>query len=195
LKEGTKGLQRLTISRLEKKSGRSKQIIYLYFQSLKGVFRSFCKENDPWLQYNEEFAKLPPKSETEQEITPVMELLKCHLTSYIKDPLAQKIGSIELHFQTDHNILKDITISRTQLVQSLFEASIPLLSKGGIDLRILYALLLGGINYLNLHKNTLQDSFCEVDIYTDQQIVLTTINKIITCIHNDMQQQINLKHS
>lgn len=83
---------------------------------------------------------------------------------------------LELSIQKDP-ILNELSQSREILANKLFGITDPLFNNKNIDLLCVYALLIAGINYLVLHKNTPDTTFCEIDIDNDDEKIITTLTK------------------
>jgi len=157
------GIEKLKINSLERKTGKSKRLVYEYFGGMEGLLQEVLKSHDPWLAYAKDLPSiLDLHSENNGEVLAGI-LLKNHLISFYHDRFAQQVSLMELSKKGDR-VLRSITHSREQLGDRLFAMAERRFEGTDVDIRSVMALLIAGINYLTLHKMANGSAFCGTNI-------------------------------
>lgn len=176
LKEGVKALK---VNRLERDSGRSKRMFYDYFESLDNLLRIVLEENDPWLDYKEKFSLIKEEHALDYGRRLVPMILQSHLTSFSEDRIAREVSRLELTESDD--LIKELANSREHVGEKLFSFIDPYFKKSDIDIRLVIAVLIGGINYLTLHAESTGSTFCGANLNdsTGRNDLKRTVSQII----------------
>lgn len=175
----TEGINALGVNKLERESGKSKKMIYEYFGSIDNLLKEIVEANDIWLT-------LESHIETELEFHRAdsgrelaSSLLNRHLNELASDDLAKHISLLEL---TDRKseILKGLTASRERLGEKIFGLTTQYFAGSSVDIRMIFALLIGGINYLVLFSESNESPFCGMNTRNqeDQDDLLQTLELI-----------------
>ncbi|MCT1525807.1 TetR/AcrR family transcriptional regulator [Sphingobacterium lactis] len=178
LSEG--GLKALKINSLQKEAGKSKSLIYDYFGGIAGVLRDVLETTDIWLSYHGEIKSIISKHYEDNGQSLAIMLLQEYFARFSKDKLAQEISLLELSKKRDRR-LRELSESREHLGNELFNISQKYFSGDVVSIRMVSALLLGGINYLVLHANCNDSTFCGIDIKTDKDkdLMNKTLEQIV----------------
>jgi len=157
------GIEKLKINRLERKTGKSKRLVYAYFGGLDGLLEAVLKSNDPWLGYTQNIASILKlhKGNMGEDLAGI--LLKNHLVNFYSDGFAQQVSLLELS-KKDDPALSSLTRSREELGNRLFAIAERHFEGTDVDIRFVMAILIGGINYLTLHKMANGSTFCGTNI-------------------------------
>lgn len=174
------GVKALGINSLQKEAGKSKSLIYSYFGGITGVLRDALDTNDVWLSYYNKIRDIISQPHEDHGRSLAETLLKEHLDRFFQDSLAQEISLLELSSKGD-TMLKELSESREYLGNKLFNISDKHFSNGNVSIRMVFALLIGGINYMVLHANSNGSTFCGVDIHTQEDLELMnkTLEQIV----------------
>jgi len=157
------GIEKLKINELERRVGKSKRLVYEYYGGMDGLLQAVLESHDPWLGYAKNLASILDlhKENMGEDLAGI--LLKNHLVSFYHDRFAQQVSLMELSKKGDH-VLKSLTRSREELGDRLFAIAERHFEGSDVDMRFVMAILIGGINYLTLHKMANGSSFCGTDI-------------------------------
>lgn len=178
LSEG--GLKALKINSLQKEAGRSKSLIYDYFGGIGGVLRDVLESNDVWLPYHGKIKSILLKDYKDSGKSLAIMLLQEYFARFSKDKLAQEISLLELS-KKGNRTLRELSESREHLGDKLFNISHTHFSKNVVNIRMVSALLIGGINYLVLYANSNGSTFCGIDVSTDKDrdLMNKTLEQIV----------------
>ncbi|WP_312352557.1 TetR/AcrR family transcriptional regulator [Sphingobacterium siyangense] len=176
-----KGVSALRINSLQKEAGKSKSLIYSYFGGISGVLREVLETNDVWLSYYSKLREILSKRYDDHGKDLVITMLKQHLHKFSDDKLAQEVSLLELTSKDD-TVLKELSESREFLGDRIFHISEEYFSKGTVSIRMVLALLIGGINYMVLHANSNGSTLCGLNIHTssDFDLMGKTLEQIIS---------------
>lgn len=173
------GLKGLKINRLELESQRSKKMVYEYFGNMQGLLKQILVTNDPWLHYQDKIADLLSfhAHNFAEDLLPSM--FESHIANYPADTFAQIISKMEL--TNLDNVFKELSDSRENIAQEIFNLTDEHFKNGSVNIRMVCALLIGGINYLVLHRNNNGSTFCGMDILVENQreILTATVKQIL----------------
>jgi len=174
------GIEKLKINRLERKTGKSKRLVYEYFGGLDGLLQEVLKSNDPWLGYAENISSILKlhKGNMGEDLAGV--LLKNHLVNFYNDRFAQQVSLMELS-KKDDQALKSLARSREELGDRLFAIAERHFEGTDVDIRSVMAVLIGGINYLTLHKSANGSTFCGTNMETAEDFgkLCRTLEQIV----------------
>lgn len=175
------GIKALKVNTLQKASGKSKSLIYDYFGGIAGVLRDVLENNDIWLPSHETIKDIVSKEYRDHGKALGILLLKDHFSKFSKDELAKEISLLELSKNGNKTIM-ELLESREYLGDQLFSVSESYFSEGVVSIRMVIALLVGGINYLILHADSSENTFCGIDIKSADHIELMnkTLEQIVT---------------
>lgn len=175
------GIKALGINSLEREAGKSKSLIYAYFGGISGVLREALDSNDVWLAYSGQIREILAQSHDDDGKGLAVMMVKEHFSKFSKDRLAQEVSLLELSSKGD-NMLKELSESREQLGERLFTISEKHFAKGNVSIRMILALLIGGINYMVLHANSNGSTFCGTNIRLkeDEFLMYQTLEQVVS---------------
>jgi len=158
--EGMKGL---TVNKVATVAGHSKRLIYDYFGNLDGLIREFLHKSDHWLSYEERMEKIRTdhRGNHGRELAALM--LKNHLYTFYSDALLQEVCLMELA-NKDNGLLIGLHRLRERVGDKVFAIFEGYFRGTVVNIRMIEALLIGGINYLVLHSSSIGTTFCGIDI-------------------------------
>lgn len=185
LKEGVKALK---VNRLERDSGRSKRMFYDYFENLDNLLKIILEENDPWLVYKEKFSVIKEEHALDYGKRLVPMLLRSHLSSFSKDRIAREVSRLELTERDE--LIKELAISREHVGEKLFSFIDPYFKNSDIDIRLVIAVLIGGINYLTLHAEVTGSTFCGAKLNNEKTMddLERTLTQIIGLVYDQAKK-------
>lgn len=174
------GLDGLRINKVELESRRSKKMVYEYFGNMQGLLKQILVANDPWLHYKDRVADLLPFHANNFAEDLLTLMLESHIANYSADTFAQIISKMEL--TSSDNIFKELSDSREDLAHKIFALTDEHFKNGPVNIRMVCALLIGGINYMVLHRNNNGSTFCGMDIIVEnqRQTLTATVKQILS---------------
>jgi len=185
----SEGMEKLKISKLARKAGKSKRLVYEYFGSLDGLILAVLKNNDPWLGYTQNISSILKlhKGNRGEDLAGI--LLKNHLINFFHDNFAQQVSLMELS-KKDDQVLKNLAGLREKLGDRLFAIADRHFEGTDVDIRAVMAILIGGINYLVLHKKTTGSTFCGMDIEKaeDLEKLCSALEQIARSIYQEAEK-------
>ncbi|WP_270090161.1 TetR/AcrR family transcriptional regulator [Sphingobacterium sp. SYP-B4668] len=161
----TEGHAKLGVNNIANRAGVSKKLIYRYFEDVDNLVETYVKQKDYWLALNDGMSGLIENNSHDfgKELAgSFLENLFMHLEHL---PETQKVILWEISEKS--KIMKDISEVRETIGNELFKMTDPYFEGSDVDLRAAYAIMLGGIYYLNLHANATGGTFCEIDTKSD----------------------------
>ncbi len=161
----TEGHAKLGVNNIANRAGVSKKLIYRYFEDVDNLVETYVKQKDYWLALNDGMSGLIESNSHDfgKELAgSFLENLFMHLEHL---PETQKVILWEISEKS--KIMKDISEVRETMGNELFKMTDPYFEGSDVDLRAAYAIMLGGIYYLNLHANATGGTFCEIDTKSD----------------------------
>ena len=162
----TEGYTKLGVNNIARKAGVSKKLIYRYFDNVDSLIENYVKNKDYWMSLNnavEDLVKQHEQDHGKALASSTLENLFEHLSNV---PETQKIMLWEISEKS--GLMREVSATREKLGSKLFALTDPSFEKTNVDIRAVYALLLGGIYYLTLHANAAGGTFCEIDIKTNK---------------------------
>lgn len=174
--EGMKGL---TVKRIAVVAGLSKRLVYDYFGSLDDLVREFLHKSDHWLSYEERMEKIMANHAGNHGRELAALMLKNHLHSFYSDDLLQEVSLMELA-NKDNDLLIGLHKLRERVGDKVFAIFEEYFKGTDVNIRIIEALLIGGINYMVLHSSSVGTTFCGIDISNerDRRGLMTTLEQI-----------------
>lgn len=175
------GVKALGINSLTREAGKSKSLIYSYFGGIDGVLREVLENNDPWRSYHLKIRGILNGRPDEYGKDLAAVLAKEYFHKFSTSKLAQEISLLELSGKNNYK-LQEIADSREQLCKKMFSLSEKPQSEKKVNTNVVFALLVGGINYLVLHANSNGSTFCGIDIKSKngKERMDKTLEQIIT---------------
>ncbi|MBE9599829.1 TetR/AcrR family transcriptional regulator [Pedobacter sp. MC2016-24] len=181
------GIKALRINQIAKRAGRNKRLIYEYFENLEGLIRVYFEQNDYWLSYAEKIEDLLDSHmhDNGRELSSL--LLKNHFQNFMSNKLLQQVSIMEL--TGNSKLLYELSNSRELLGERFFSLSADLFRNTGIDIRVIEALLIGGINYMVLHSISNGSTFCGIDIRAEEgkNALRKTLHQITTWAYEEAE--------
>lgn len=187
------GFEQLRVNKLERKVGKSKRLLYDYFGGIEGLLKEILYDTDPWLSYNKHVAQILKLHRNNKGKDLAGILLKNHLVYFSSDKLAQQISLLELT-KKGNRVLRDLSNSRERLGDKLFSISNEHFDNTKVDIRFVMALLIGGINYMTLHKETNGSSFCGTDIKNERDFkkLCETLDQISKWAYENAHKELQI---
>lgn len=163
------GFSNITISSVVRKAKIEPISFYNRFNDIIELFDKYVRKHDYWM--NDIFHFSPLKNSSKQNY---MDFLVGLIEALNKDVAMQKILAWEI---TDDNYITRRTAKvRETHSEPLFEYFEKTHPDDTIDIRVISALLIGGIYYLCLHKNL--STLCGIDFGTEEGLDLLKKNVI-----------------
>lgn len=175
------GIKALKINSLQKEAGKSKSLIYEYFGGIAGVLQDALYANDVWLSYNLKLTDILSQRHDDHGKALAIKLLQDHVQKFSQDRLAKEISLLELSSKGNH-MLKELLESRENLGDRLFDISDQYFSKESVSIRMVFAILISGMNYMLLRADNNDNAFCGININRpeDLELMNKTLEQIIT---------------
>lgn len=166
------GFRGLKVENISKMAPADKKLIYFHFGDLQGLFDKFLNSRDFWpIEGNTSL------SDT-WDVQTLIDTLDSIFQKMKSDPLLAQLLIWELG--DNQETLQKIATEREETITALL---LDTLKKAPLKKNIqpLFALLLGGIYYLNMHAAAGHGAFCGVDIHKEEDAdsIMQTIAKIL----------------
>lgn len=174
-----KGIKNFTVENLAKRSGKSRRLIYNYYGNVDEILKAVLNKSDFWLTLEERIEEVILKQKSENTKNLASLVFSNHCDTFYKDSLIQEISALELTNKS--GLLYNISNSRERIGEKLFEVAEPDFENTNVSIRMLSAILIGGINYVLLHSKTNASTFCGLNLNNEQDFNLLkkTIDQII----------------
>lgn len=175
----TQGYTKLGVNNIARQAQVSKKLIYTYFDTVDNLIEIYIKQKDYWVSLDERVNELVKINDFDRGKTLALETLQGLFEHLLNNVEVRKIILWEISEHSD--IMKDVSAKREKLGSQLFTLTDPIFEKSEVDIKAIYAILLGGIYYLSLHSNATGGPFCEVDIkdQKDKQRIYKSLENII----------------
>jgi AcrR family transcriptional regulator len=160
------GYTKLRVNHIARTAEVSKKLIYRYFDTVDNLIEIYVKGKDYWISLNNQVQELIKQHELSQGKELACITLESLFEHLMNDIETQKIILWEISEKSE--LMFEISSIREKIGSELFTITDPSFDKTDVDIRAIYAVLLGGIYYLTLHSNATGGSFCEVDIKTNK---------------------------
>ncbi|SEK65438.1 TetR/AcrR family transcriptional regulator [Parapedobacter koreensis] len=182
------GYTKLGVNNIANHAGVSKKLIYRYFESVDNLIEAYIKEMDFWMtlrSQEDELANIHSHNFGRDLASTFLGSLFEHLEDR---PEAQKIILYEL--SENNKLLHEISMVREMFGSKLFKMTDPIFEGTGIDLRAVYAILLGGVYYMTLHANGAGGTVCEIDSKKDEgkQRLIKAMETIVEMCYNEAER-------
>lgn len=172
------GLKSFSMGKLAQESGKSRRLIYNYFGGTEDVLRAVLQKSDFWLALETQLDEvLKNRKDNGNTLDLATLVFSNHCETFQNDPLVQEISALELTHSTDS--LTHISDSRERVGEKLFEVAEPDFEGTDISIRMVSALLIGGINYMLLHNKMNDSTFCGLNLDQDFPLLKKTVSQII----------------
>lgn len=163
------GFSNITISAVVHRAQIEPITFYNRFNDITDLFEKYVRTYDYWM--NDLFAFNPIKNTSKENITG---LFKGLIDSIYKDASMQRILAWEI---SDNNyITKRTARTRENHSELLIDYFKNTYSDDTIDIRVVSALIIGGIYYICLHKDL--STFCTINFDTEEGIHLLKKNVV-----------------
>lgn len=183
-----KGIKNFTVESLAKKSGKSRRLIYNYYGNADEILKAVLNKSDFWLTLEERIEEviLKQKSKNTKDLASLV--FSNHCDTFYKDSLIQEISALELTNKS--GLLYNISNSRERIGEKLFKVAEPDFENTNVSIRMLSAILIGGINYVLLHSKTNASTFCGLNLNSEQDFNLLkkTVDQIIGWAYSTERQ-------
>lgn len=185
----SEGYSKLGVNNIANKAGVSKKLIYRYFTTVDNLIETYIKQKDYWVTLNSEVGELMTANKHNHGKAlagSFLENLFNHLQTL---PETQKIILWEISEKS--KLMREVSLIREALGSHLFKITDPEFANTDIDIRAVYALLIGGIYYLNLHANGTGGTFCEIDIKTAEgkERIIKGLKTIVDLCYQEADKQ------
>lgn len=161
------GMKGLTTRKIAAVAGHSTHLIYDYFGSLDNLISEFLHKSDHWLSYGERMDKIRTDHTGNHGRELAALMLKNHLYSFYSDGLSQEVSLMELA-NKNNELLIGLHRLRERVGDKVFAIFEGYFQGTEVNIRMIEALLIGGINYLVLHSGSIGTTFCGIDINKEQ---------------------------
>lgn len=175
----TQGYTKLGVNNIARQAQVSKKLIYTYFETVDNLIETYIKQKDYWISLGKEANQLVELNDKDHGKKLALETLEGLFEHLLTNTELRKIILWEISEHSE--IMKDVSTKREMLGSQLFALTDPLFEKSKVDIKAIYAILLGGIYYLSLHSNATGGKFCEIDIKMnkDKQRINNSVKKIL----------------
>ncbi|MFV0269651.1 MAG: TetR/AcrR family transcriptional regulator [Draconibacterium sp.] len=171
----------LGINVVAEEAGVDKTFIYRRYGSFEGLLKAYVEKQDFWF----DILKKTQGVKIEDHRAFMKQMLTDQFHAIYKNPEFQQFLVWELGDKD--NFTTGIAIEREELANDLIQQVEIALKPQGINLNIIYAVLIAGIYYLTIHKG--KSTFCGIDITQkeDVQEFEQTLEWLIDVIFNTQE--------
>ncbi len=172
------GYQGLGLNRIALRAGVSKPMVYRYFGGLNGLLKAYIEKMDGWLPYFESL-DLPASPTTEELKACLIKMLQDQFLYFHREKEMQQL--VLWQISEYEALMRAACQAREREGQRLLALADAHFRGSGISLKVVMALLVGGI-YLNvLHDSADAGTMAGVDLKNEQDLgaMLTAIGQII----------------
>lgn len=160
----TEGYTKLGVNNIANKADVSKKLIYRYFETAENLIETYVRGKDYWLTFNTAVDKMVAEHQVNFGKDLAVSILENFFHHLQTVPEMQKVILWEI--SEKNTLMQEVSAVRERFGSDLFKMTDPLFDGTDVDLRAVYALLLGGIYYLTLHSNASGGGFCEINMET-----------------------------
>lgn len=181
------GFTKLGVNLVAEQAKMDKTAIYRHFNDFEELLKAYIEKQDYWLMSLKDYEN--------KEVESFEQLTKLFFEEQIevlyKNKELQQLILWEL--ADGDGIAAPITVKREIYSQNILNQSRHILEKQNVNFNFIIAIILGGVYYLILHKNT--GAFCELDLQkkAHKDELIKTINWLIDILfrqtkHNSIEQ-------
>ncbi len=188
------GIKALKASKIERSTGKSRKLIYDYFGDLGGLLSELLSDNDPWISKEKEIDLFLKGNDFGLREKLTGNLLLDYLDSFLVDNIAKEVARMEV-CEKENPVIKGVQDSRERFDDKLFSIIESNFAESTVDIRLVFALLLGGINYLVLHSDCNESQFCGIDLRCENGVkrLKRTLKQISSWAYQEAEHRIALK--
>ncbi|SDF70383.1 transcriptional regulator, TetR family [Mucilaginibacter pineti] len=172
------GFKALTTGKIARETGKDKKLILYHFGSLDGLLEAYITDKDYWPPFFVRFRLGDePGSSAVQEL--FTELMKENFKFFKANPEMQQIILWQI---SEHNdLLRKVSDAREVAGAKILAMADPFFEGSGINIRMVMAILLGGIYYSVLHSQQNKSTVSGIDVnrLADQRAMLKTIGQVL----------------
>lgn len=163
-----KGYTGLSIANIASTAGVDRKLISVYFGSVDNLIETYIKGKDYWVEATIAAEETLAKASGTSSRLFLENLLLEQIDQFTLNEEMQKVVLWQISEKSD--IMSHVTQTREKMSALFFPYSDKELAGKDVDLRAVSSLLVAGIYYLVLHTKTTDNTFCEINLTTEEGI-------------------------
>lgn len=146
----TEGYTALRVNNIARKAGVDKILIYRYFTTPENLIETYIREKDHWWVASKSLRN--PLAEEKDDLKEIVtSFLENQFDLLMKDPELRQLVFWEISGKGE--LMKETSLKRESIYRDLLKQMDHDCKGGGIDLRLLTAILSAGISFMTIHKD------------------------------------------